>query len=71
VAIHLADQYAAVLMPHPFGNRHVVNPRHHAIADEVMPQIMKAEPPQTRRRSHQPHRLDKTFCRQIVRPALR
>ena len=44
VAIYLANQHATVLMSHPPGNCHKINSRHHAVADEVVPQIVKSEP---------------------------
>ena len=71
VPVNFADQNPAILMPHPLGNRHEINPRHHAIADEVMPQIVKSEPRDFGFRPHQSHRLDITFRRFVFLSALR
>ena len=41
--VDLPDQDAAILVTHPAGDRHEVDPAHHGKGDEVMPAVMKAK----------------------------
>jgi len=41
--IHLADENPAVLVAHPAGNRHVINPAHHGVADKMVSAVMEAK----------------------------
>ena len=46
VSIDFADQNSAVAVSDPFGNRHVINSRHDAEANEQVPHVMKANVPE-------------------------
>ena len=43
MAINFADEDAPVLVAHPSANRHVINPAHYGVADEMMSAIVEAK----------------------------
>lgn len=58
-------------MPHPSGNRHEIDPGHHAVTDEVVPQVVKPELLDAGGNAYQPHRLHKALGRFVLLAALR
>ena len=71
VPIHLADQYAAVLVADPLGNRHEVNPRHDAHGDEKVAAIMEPKLWHTRRFPRDQKCFPKCLCGTVrVRPVV-
>jgi hypothetical protein len=43
VPVNSPDQYAAVLVANPSGNSHIVDARHDAHADKIVPTIVESE----------------------------
>jgi len=47
--VHLADENPSVLVAHPPGNGHLINPAHHGVADKAVPAMVEAKPLQVLR----------------------
>ena len=43
MAVNLANQHPAVLVPDPCRDRHKVHPGHNGRTDEIMPEVMESE----------------------------
>jgi hypothetical protein len=44
VAVQLADKNPPVPVAHPIRNRLVINPRHHAMGNEIVPEPLECDP---------------------------
>src|SRR6476646_2051983 len=71
VAIHLADEHAAIAMPNPLREGHEIDTAHHRVADEIDAQMVETKLRQADAHAHSLQRLAQALGGNVLLAPLR